>query len=128
MAQSFNLGELGQYLTVDVVGNNITFAANSISVGNASVNVVVNSSSVYISGSPLTGTNTSAQYTWSNTQTFSNTITFSTTINGTANNASYLGGTTASGYQTTAGLSANVATLSSNNASYLGGRSEEHNV
>ena len=39
----------------------------------------------------------------------------------TANNALYLGGTIASGYQTTAGLSANVATLSSNNASYLGG-------
>lgn len=45
----------------------------------------------------------------------------STSFGGTANNASYLGGTAAAGYQTTAGLSANVATLTANNASYLGG-------
>ena len=38
----------------------------------------------------------------------------------TANNAAYLGGTVASGYQTTAGLSANVATLTSNNTSFVG--------
>ena len=37
-----------------------------------------------------------------------------------ANNATNLGGTAAAGYQTTAGLSANVAALSANNASYLG--------
>jgi hypothetical protein len=42
---------------------------------------------------------------------------------GTANNASFLGGTAASGYQTTAGLSANVATLTSNNSTNLGGSS-----
>jgi len=64
--------------------------------------------------------NTDAQYTWTNTQTFSNTITFNSTIVGTVNNALYLGGTVASGYQTTAGLSANVATLTSNNTSYVG--------
>ena len=40
----------------------------------------------------------------------------------TSNNSLYLGGTLASGYQTTAGLSANVATLTSNNATYLGGQ------
>jgi hypothetical protein len=57
----------------------------------------------------------------------------STTYTGlasTANNASFLGGTAAasyltsaslSGYQTTAGLSANVATLTANNSSFLGG-------
>lgn len=39
----------------------------------------------------------------------------------TANNAAFLGGTAASGYQTTAGLSANVATLTANNAAFLGG-------
>jgi len=38
----------------------------------------------------------------------------------TSNNASYLGGTAASGYQTTAGLSANVATLTANNTSFVG--------
>ena len=47
----------------------------------------------------------------------------STTFTGTANNATYLGGTAASGYQTTAGLSANVATLTANNANNLGGTS-----
>ena len=46
-----------------------------------------------------------------------------TTFTGTANNSSYLGGTAASGYQTTAGLSANVATLSANVATYLSGLS-----
>ena len=39
---------------------------------------------------------------------------------GDANNAAYLGGTAAASYQTTAGLSANVATLTSNNTSYVG--------
>jgi len=68
--------------------------------------------------------NTAAQYTWTNTQTFSNTITFSTTINGTANNSLYLGGTAAANYQTTAGLSANVATLTANAATYLNGKTE----
>jgi hypothetical protein len=36
----------------------------------------------------------------------------------TANSSSYLGSTAASGYQTTAGLSANVATLTANSATY----------
>ena len=38
-----------------------------------------------------------------------------------ANNSLYLGGLIASGYQTTAGLSSNVATLAANSATYLGG-------
>lgn len=46
----------------------------------------------------------------------------STALN--ANNSSYLGGTIASGYQTTAGLSANVATLAANAATYLNGKTE----
>jgi hypothetical protein len=37
----------------------------------------------------------------------------------TANNAAYLGGTVASGYQTTAGLSGNVVTLTANLANYV---------
>ena len=41
-----------------------------------------------------------------------------------ANNASFLGGTAASGYQTTAGLSANVATLTSNNSTFAFGKTE----
>ena len=70
------------------------------------------------------GVNTAAAYTWTNTQTFSNTITFNSTINGTANNALYLGGVAAAGYQTTSGLAANVATLTANAATYLNGKTE----
>jgi Chaperone of endosialidase len=44
----------------------------------------------------------------------------STSYSGVANNSNYLGGTLASGYQTTAGLASNVATLTSNAANYLG--------
>ena len=81
---------------------------------------------IYWMDAGATGTNTDAQYTWSNTQTFSNTITFSSTINGTANNSLYLGGTAAAGYQTTAGLSANVATLTANAAGYLNSKTESN--
>lgn len=42
------------------------------------------------------------------------------TYNLVANNATNLGGVAASGYQTTAGLSANVATLTANNTSFVG--------
>ncbi len=45
----------------------------------------------------------------------------STVYSGTSNNALFLGGASAASYQTTAGLLANVATLSANNASFLGG-------
>jgi hypothetical protein len=121
MAQNYNIGALGRVLTVNSTANTATYTS-ALVVGNSSVNVVVNSSSVYVNGSPVGGaTNTAAQYTWSNTQTFSNTITFTSTIVGTVNNSLYLGGTIASGYQTTAGLSANVATLTANNANNLGG-------
>ena len=44
--------------------------------------------------------------------------------NTTVVNATHLGGTAASGYQTTAGLSANVATLTSNNATNAFGKTE----
>ena len=40
--------------------------------------------------------------------------------NTTVSNATHLGGTAASGYQTSAGLSANVATLTANNTSFVG--------
>lgn len=44
--------------------------------------------------------------------------------NSTVSNATHLGGTAAAGYQTTAGLSANVATLTSNNATNAFGKTE----
>jgi len=43
MTQAYQLSDLGQLLTVDTVGNNITLAANSFVVGNASVNATINS-------------------------------------------------------------------------------------
>lgn len=104
-----------------VYGTTAGISANG-SFGTAGQVLTSNGTTVY--WSTVTGggsTNVDAQYTWTNTQTFSNTITFSQTINGTANNSLYLGGTIASGYQTTAGLAANVATLTANNTTNLGG-------
>lgn len=43
-----------------------------------------------------------------------------TSFSGTSNNSTNLGGTAAAGYQTTAGLSSNVATLTANNTSFVG--------
>ena len=112
MAQNQNIGLLGQVLTVNTAANTSTIT-NALVVGNSSVNVVINSSSVYVSGSPLGGsTNVAAQYTWTNTQTFSNTITFSSNVsvgnvltigNSTVNTYSnsthfYSGNTTVYGY------------------------------
>jgi hypothetical protein len=91
--------------------------------------------------------NVNAQYVWTNTHTFQNTVTFgnstvnstvnSTFFTGTSNNTSFVGSVSAanvvsnsqlsgnlSNYQTTAGLSANVATLTSNNATHAFGKTE----
>ena len=87
-------------------------------------------SNVFWTSSSGFGVDSTAQYTWTNTHTFQETVTFTKTINGTANNALYLGGVEASQYmslatgdaryQTSAGLSANVAKLDANNAAYFG--------
>lgn len=115
-------------------------AVNSsvISLGNSSVNVFINSSSIYVGGVAIGGNivatiNTAKQYTWTNTQTFTNTITFSQTIVGTANNTLFVGSVPAANivsnaqlvsnlanYQTSAGLSANVVKLTANNTSFVG--------
>lgn len=57
-----------------------------------------------------------------NTLTIGTATVNSTNFSGTANNATNLGGVAASGYQTTAGLSANVATLTANNSTNLNGQ------
>lgn len=62
----------------------------------------------------VSGVDTAAQYLWTNTHTFTQTI------NATSNNSLYLDGLSGSGYQTTAGLSANVLTLVANNVTYVG--------
>jgi ribosomal protein S28E/S33 len=85
--------------TVNSTANGVVANTTAILIGNSTVNATINSTA-------FTGTVLSA------------------------NNAAYLGGTIASSYalssalgsyQTTAGLSANVATLTANNATYLGG-------
>ena len=58
-----------------------------------------------------------------NANQISGTLTTVSQPNITANNSNYLGGTAAAGYQTTAGLAGNVATLTANNTLYLGGTS-----
>jgi hypothetical protein len=107
----------------NTVVNTSTITVKSINanggIGSSGQVLTANGTGIYWS-TPAFSVNVDAQYTWTNTQTFSNTITFSQTINGTANNSLYLGGTAAAGYQTTAGLSANVATLTANNTSYVG--------
>lgn len=86
---------------LNFTGANISFSnttgiwANG-SFGSAGQALTTNGSAIY--WSTIVGTNTAAQYTWSNTQTFQNTITFSSTINGTANNSLNLGGTAAANY------------------------------
>jgi len=96
MTQIQQLGFLANNLTVNTAANTATFT-NILVVGNSSVNVVVNSSSVYVSGVALGsggGTNAAAQYAWTNTQSFSNTITFTGAIlANTVNAASYTVGT-----------------------------------
>ena len=124
--------------------NTITVAAISSngSTGTAGQVLTSNGTSTYWSTVNATGSssvNVDAQYIWTNTQTFQNTITFSSTIDGTANNTLYVGSVTAANvvsnaqlqanlgnYQTTAGLAANVATLTSNNSVYFDGRSSSY--
>ncbi len=57
-----------------------------------------------------------------NTLTVGTATVNSTNFSGTANNATNLDGVAASGYQTTAGLAANVATLTANNSTNLNGQ------
>ena len=113
-------------VNINVSGNlTVTSVVANGSLGSNGQVLTSNGSSVYWANSTGSGSvDVNAQYVWTNTQTFTNTITFNATINGTANNSLYLNGTAANGYQTTAGLSANVATLTSNNATYAFGKSE----
>jgi hypothetical protein len=77
----------------------------SNALGPTTITGVANVTSLYIGNSSV--------YTTTNATNFS----------GISNNALYLGGTAAAGYQTTAGLSANVLTLSANLATYVGNSS-----
>ena len=62
-------------------------AISAISVGNTTVNTTINATSFSISGSPVVGVNTSAQYLFSNTISFGNS-----TVNSSINTTSLIVG------------------------------------
>ena len=141
MAQEFNLGALGQFLSVDITGNNISFAANNLTVGNSTVNSSFNSASHTIG---TTGTGTGGLTTNSTTLFIGNNtvnavvstsgvtvgsfwVTNSTGAytTGTVNSASHTVGTTwvanASGVYMTMPLSANGGTGTAGQLLYSNG-------
>jgi len=105
-----------------VVGANVTISTSSYFVGNATVNTSITGGQLSLSG--VTVNSTIYQGTANNSNNFSG-LTL-TTVQGqiTGNAASAYSNAVANSaalYQTTAGLSANVATLTSNNSTYHGG-------
>lgn len=132
------------YLT-SISGSGNTAYDSSRLGGTAAANFVQNTDSRTLSGNLyMTGANTgfstgyfvggqpgaaAASVSANTTAILIGNSSVSTTVNstafsGTANNASYLGGTAAADYQTNAGLSANVAKLTANAATYLNGKTE----
>ena len=125
MTQSQQLGFFGNNLSVNTSANTATIT-NTLVVGNSSVNVVINSSSVYVSGAALGGggTNVSAQFAWTNTHSFSAVVTH--TANVSVNGAIILGGSngsvgqvltsngTSNAYWSSAGFSNNQSIAVSN--------------
>lgn len=108
--------------------------ASSGTVGGANTQVQFNDSNGFGGSSGFTFNKTSNTMSVSNTISVGGTTLNSTVYAGTSNNTSFVGSVSAAnvvsnaqlssnlaGYQTTAGLAANVATLAANNASYLGG-------
>ena len=134
----FNANSLGVYHsgTVNAVSHTIgtTLIANTLGVYhtgtmNAASFTVGTSFIANTTGAYHTGTVNAASLTVGTSFTANSTVVnavayYAGTLlvgNTTVVNATHLSGTAGSGYQTTAGLSANVATLTSNNATNLGG-------
>lgn len=113
--------------TVNVASFSVgtSFTANSTLVNAVSYTIgsslVANTLGIYHSGLVNASSFSVGATTIANSTGLYGTLQTVSQPNITANNSSFLGGTAASGYQTTAGLSANVATLTSNNSLYLGG-------
>lgn len=121
-------GTSGQVLTSNSTGVYWSTITGSTDIGQSSNSSTISITSSTGSGTVLLAANsTKAGLLSADAQTIAGVKTFTSTISGSidgsANNASYLGGTAASGYQTTAGLSANVATLAANSATYANGSS-----
>jgi hypothetical protein len=126
MSQIQQLGFFANNLTVNTAANTATIT-NTLVVGNSSVNVVINSSSVYVSGVALGSggsANAAAQYAFTNTISFSNVVTH--TANISVNGAIILGGSngtvgqvltsngTSNAYWSSAGFSNNQSIAVSN--------------
>ena len=140
MAQEFNLGALGQFLSIDITGNNISFAANNLTVGNSTVNSSFNSTGAYTTGT-VNATAHTIGTTWvANASGVYMTMPLSANGGtGTAGQLLYSNGATGSPYwaaapanytistglvNTTGTITVNasyIATIAANNASYLGG-------
>jgi len=112
---------------------NTAVSANGLSTGNSTVNTAVSANSISTGNSTTNTTITSNSISVGNSTV--NVTINSTSFAGTANNTLYVGSVSAANvvsnaqlsgnlnnYQTTAGLSDNVATLTANNSSYLNGQ------
>jgi len=105
---------------------NTSFSANSttIALGLTSTNTVINTSTISIGGNVIansTGANNAFRLGGTLASGYQTTAGLAANVATlTSNNSLYLNGTTAAGYQTTAGLADNVATLTANNTSYVG--------
>lgn len=106
----------GSVLVVNTSTNSVGI---NTSAPNANVQVV---GTANVSGNVSLGAN----LTVNNTVTVGSAVINSTNYTGTSNNTLYLGGTAAAGYQTTAGLSSNVAGLTANNTTYVNGKTESN--
>ena len=110
--------------------NSLFMSQNVVLIGNSTVYASYKSANITLRGATVTGTINSTAFSGSaNAATYLNGKTESNlNVNNalTANSASYLGSTAAAGYQTTAGLSANVLTLTANAAGYLNGKTESN--
>jgi hypothetical protein len=105
-----------------VVGANVTISTSSYFVGNATVNTSITGGQLLLSG--VTVNSTIYQGTANNSNNFSGLTLTTVQSQITGNAASAYSNAVANSaalYQTTAGLSANVATLTSNNSIYHGG-------
>lgn len=100
----------------------------TISGGNTTITGFVNATATVNASGLAVGTsfvaNSTGAYHTGTINAASFTVGATVVANSTGVYASHLGGTAAAGYQTTAGLAANVATLTSNNSTYAFGKSE----
>jgi hypothetical protein len=118
--------------TIGLVANvGLTVNSTGLFVNSAYINTISSNNSSFLGGLVSTGYQTTAGLSSNVATLTSNNSTFAfskTEINLnvnnalTSNNSTYLGGLISTGYQTTAGLSSNVATLTANNANNLLGR------